>query len=222
MMNVHLGKGFALALPFLALCAMIVSGCSAADTADRSASGAGLPPLDSKRSEQVTADLKMRVPNVQKSEREIGRILQTAGGYIENASSGDLASRYPTMTLTLKIPVTNVATAMDSLEALGSPISKSVSMQDVTDSAAAKSAGPVKPLLSTVNLGLEQSIASDAAQDPEWLSQAWESARLATSLVYRTVFVGLIWIFAFLPLWLPVALLGWRFGRRTKRPPVAA
>src|ERR1700722_17542051 len=152
MKNVHLGRGLALALPFLALCAMTVSGCGSGDSYDVKATSASMPPMNPNRADQVTADLKMRVPNVQKSEKEIGRILQTAGGYIETASSGDLASRYPTMTLTLKIPATNVATAMDGLESLGTPTAKSVSMQDVTDSVAGQSVGPVKAPLSTVNL----------------------------------------------------------------------
>jgi hypothetical protein len=150
-----------------------------------------------------------------------GRILQTAGGYIETASSGDLASRYPTMTLTSKISATNVVTAMDSLESLGTPTAKSVSMQDVTDSVAGQSVGRVKPLLSTVNLGLEQSVAAEVARDPEWLGQAWEDACLNATIVYRTLLVGLIWLLAFLPVWLPGALLYWKYGRRRRRPPVA-
>jgi hypothetical protein len=177
--------------------------------------------MSPKRADQVTADLKMRVPNVQKSEREIGRILQTAGGYIETASSGDLASRFPTMTLTLKIPATNVAAAMDSLESLGNPTAVSVSMQDVTDSVVTSSKVSVKPPLSTVNLSLEQSVASGASRDPEWLGQAWEEASLNAIVVYRTLFVGLIWILAFLPIWFPVALLYWKFGHRLRRPPIA-
>jgi hypothetical protein len=222
MKNVYLGRGLTLALPFLALCAMIVSGCSSGESYDVKTAGAGLPRLDPKRADLVTAELKMRVPNVQKSEREIGRILQTAGGYIETASSGDLGSRYPTMALTLKIPVTNVATALDSLESLGTPTAKSVSMQDVTDSAAGTSARPVKPPLSTVNLSLEQSVAAEVARDPEWLGPAWEDARLNAMVVYRTLFVGLIWLLAFLPVWLPGAWLYWKYGHRLKRPPVAA
>ena len=221
MKNVHLGRGLALALPLLALGAMIVSGCSSGNSYDVNTASGSVPPMSPKRADLVTADLKMRVPNVQKSEREIGRFLQTAGGYIETASSGDLASRHPTMTLTLKIPVTNLSTAMDSLKSLGTPTAKSVSMQDVTDSVPGQSAGPVKPLLSTVDLTLEQSVAAEVAQEPEWLGQAWEDACLNAMVVYRTLLVGLIWLLAFLPIWLPGALIYWKFGRRPKRPAVA-
>src|SRR5579862_8203212 len=114
MKNVHFGRGMSLAIPSLALGAMIVSGCSSGDYYSEKTATSSLPPMNPNRADLVTADLKMRVANVQKSEHEIGRILQTAGGYIETALSSDLASRYPTMTLTLKVPVANVTTAMDS------------------------------------------------------------------------------------------------------------
>ena len=220
MKNTYLGRALTLAFLLLALGAMVLSGCSAGGNYDDRAASAGLPPMDLKRADQVTADLKMRVPNVQKSEKDIGRILQTANGYVESATSGDLASRYPTMTLILRIPVANVATALDSLEGLGTPTAKSVSMQDVTDANAGAGAGPAKPLLSTVNLSLEQSVAA-VTQDPEWFVQAWEEASLSAIVVYRTLLVGLLWLLAFLPIWFPGVFLFWKYGRRPRRPTVS-
>lgn len=225
MKNVHLGRGLTLVL-LLALGAIFVSGCSSGyDGADaaKTSSNSGLPPLNSKRLDLVEADLKMRVPNVQKSEKEIGRILQTAGGYVESATSGDLASRHPTMTMSLKIPAANVASAIEGLEALGTPTAKTVSMQDVTDSSPlTKGAPPAKPPLATVNLSLEQSIAAEVGGDPEWLSQAWSEALSNAAVVYRTLLVGLVWLLVFLPLWGPGLWIYRKYGQRLRKPPVAA
>ena len=80
-----------------------------------------------------TADLSLRVDNVEKAEKEVQRIVTGIGGYVDNASSSDLDSDHPTLNLSMRVPSQAFDVSMSKLEALGVRTSKSISSQDVTE-----------------------------------------------------------------------------------------
>ena len=78
------------------------------------------------------ADLDIRVSNVEKSEKEVANIVTAVGGYTEKASSSDLASTHPVLTLALRVPVGSFEATISKFEILGVRLSKTISSDDVT------------------------------------------------------------------------------------------
>jgi hypothetical protein len=78
------------------------------------------------------ADLRVRVGSVEEAERRVGEIVGAAGGYVDSATSTDLASTRPVVTLTLRVPADAFDTTLAKFEALGVRLGKSISSEDVT------------------------------------------------------------------------------------------
>ena len=78
------------------------------------------------------ADLGVRVENVEKAEKEVGRIVNGLSGYVESASSTDLAASQPILTISVRVPVGQFETTIAKFEALGTRLSKKISATDVT------------------------------------------------------------------------------------------
>ena len=78
------------------------------------------------------ADLDIRVDNVEKAEKSVGAIVQSAGGYTETAASSDLASAHPVLNLSLRVPASTFDSSIAKFEALGVRLSKKISSDDVT------------------------------------------------------------------------------------------
>ncbi len=78
------------------------------------------------------AELTVRVPNVEAAEREANRLVKNWGGYVESATSTDLASDHPSLTMALRVPVRQFDLSIAAMEALGVRLSKTVSSEDVT------------------------------------------------------------------------------------------
>ncbi|MGV3616842.1 MAG: DUF4349 domain-containing protein [Fimbriimonas sp.] len=78
------------------------------------------------------ADLAVRVPNVEKAEREVNALVQSWQGYVESANSTDLSSDHPALTMAIRVPVGRFDDGIAKLESLGVRLSKTVSSEDVT------------------------------------------------------------------------------------------
>lgn len=78
------------------------------------------------------ATLKVRVPNVEKGEREVSALIRRLGGYVETTASSDLETDHPELTMTLRIPVRAFDEALSGMERLGTRQSKTISSEDVT------------------------------------------------------------------------------------------
>ncbi len=79
------------------------------------------------------ASLQVRVQSIDDSEKKVDAAIKSAGGYLETVSSDDLASSNATLTIQAKVPVDKFDDTIAKLESLGTRLSKTVSMQDVTD-----------------------------------------------------------------------------------------
>ena len=80
-----------------------------------------------------SANLTVRVDNVEKAEQAVNRIVERQGGYVTQAQSSDLASEYPSMTITMRVPVGKFAEILSGIEGLGVRLSKGISSEDVTE-----------------------------------------------------------------------------------------
>jgi hypothetical protein len=80
-----------------------------------------------------TADMHVRVSDVEKAERAVNRIVLQHGGYVQTATSSDLASDHPSMAITLRVPVGYFDDIVSGFESLGVRTSKSITSQDVTE-----------------------------------------------------------------------------------------
>jgi hypothetical protein len=80
-----------------------------------------------------TAEMTVRVASVEKAELAVNRIVASHGGYINDATSSDLASDHPVMTITMRVPVESFDKIMSGIEALGVRLSKSIRAKDVTE-----------------------------------------------------------------------------------------
>lgn len=78
------------------------------------------------------AELSVRVKDVEKSEKDLGQIVRAAGGYVESASSTDLAGDKPKIEIQLRIPSPTFDTTLAKVEGLGVRLAKQVSSEDVT------------------------------------------------------------------------------------------
>jgi hypothetical protein len=78
------------------------------------------------------AEVAVRVPNVEKAEREVNALVQSWQGYVESANSSDLATDRPVLTMAIRVPVDRFDDGIAKLESLGVRLSKVVSSEDVT------------------------------------------------------------------------------------------
>ncbi|MCO5297917.1 MAG: DUF4349 domain-containing protein [Fimbriimonadaceae bacterium] len=107
-------------------------------TGDSAKAEAGFVPASNqtvdapKRAVIRQGSLAVRVGDLEKSERAAGTIIAGLGGYVDSASSSDLAGQKPILTLSARIPESAFDQALREFEALGTRLSKHVSSQDVT------------------------------------------------------------------------------------------
>lgn len=78
------------------------------------------------------AEVAVRVPNVEKAEREVNRIVLGWQGYVESANSSDLDTANPVLTMAIRVPVDRFDEGIAKLESLGVRLRKVVSSEDVT------------------------------------------------------------------------------------------
>ncbi len=143
-------------LPFLIVLAALSTGCSAGDaSAERSAVGAtdsttvantsetklaSQPTIDPKLKNAVqtqravirNGSLSVRVPDIEKTEKQVNDYVRQLGGYISNSESSDLSSTAPTISMSVRIPVAKFDSALEYFEQLGTRMEKKVSGEDVT------------------------------------------------------------------------------------------
>ncbi|MEZ0325837.1 MAG: DUF4349 domain-containing protein [Fimbriimonas sp.] len=79
------------------------------------------------------ADLTLRVDNLEKVEKNVQKLVRGFGGYVDNASSTDLDSDHPTLTVSMRVPSQSFDEAMSQIEALGIRTGKSIKSEDVTE-----------------------------------------------------------------------------------------
>lgn len=80
-----------------------------------------------------TGSLTLQVDNVDKAEKQARSIAEGAQGRVDKVTSSDLAGPAPTITLTLRVPVAAFDSVVEKLEGIGVRMSKSVSVDDVTE-----------------------------------------------------------------------------------------
>jgi hypothetical protein len=73
-----------------------------------------------------TAELSVRVNDIDKTEQEVSRIVRRYGGYIDSTSSNDLSSEHPDMTIAMRVPVADFDAILSGMEGLGVRMSKTV------------------------------------------------------------------------------------------------
>lgn len=80
-----------------------------------------------------TANISVRVDDVERAEQSVNRIVRQHGGYVTEAQSSNLSSDYPSMTITMRVPVESFEDILSGLEGLGTRLNKGVSSKDVTE-----------------------------------------------------------------------------------------
>ncbi len=78
------------------------------------------------------ANLEVRVNKVDDAEKRALHITEEAGGFVESSSSTGLAGSLPRIDLALRVPVGRFDDVLQSFSALGVPLSKTISGEDVT------------------------------------------------------------------------------------------
>ncbi|MBS1724461.1 MAG: DUF4349 domain-containing protein [Armatimonadetes bacterium] len=123
----------------------LLGGCSqsmesaAQDSASKSASAAGAPPGGEMRNAAVQpraiirkASETIRVPDVEKTERDVTDFVATLGGYVSESHSSNLNATSPSVTMVLRVPVQTFDSTLLRIEAMGTRMEKSISGEDVT------------------------------------------------------------------------------------------
>jgi hypothetical protein len=80
-----------------------------------------------------SANLSIRVDNVEAAEKSVSAIIAATGGYVDSATSSDLASDNPVLTIAMRVPVREFDRSISKIEALGVRLTKTISSQDVTE-----------------------------------------------------------------------------------------
>jgi len=76
--------------------------------------------------------LTVRVPDVEKAEKQVTQFGNANGGYVSNSESSNLNSTSPTVSMTVRVPVSLFDNSMATFEALGTRLEKRISGEDVT------------------------------------------------------------------------------------------
>lgn len=95
---------------------------------------------DSNRLQVRSATLRLRVDSIDTAEKKVDAAIKSADGYLATVSSDDLASPNATLKIEAKVPVAHLDDTIAKVEGFGTRLSKTVSMQDVTDDVAATDA----------------------------------------------------------------------------------
>ncbi|CAN5469680.1 DUF4349 domain-containing protein [soil metagenome] len=80
-----------------------------------------------------TATISVRVDDIEKAEKVVNQSVNKVGGFVDNATSSDLASDNPKMDIRVRIPVAQFDNIISGFEKLGVRLGKSISSQDVTE-----------------------------------------------------------------------------------------
>jgi hypothetical protein len=96
---------------------------------------ASMPATPAPRMIVKNADLTVRVSKISEAEKSVGQIAVVLGGAVEATQSADLAGPSPSMSITIRVPVTRFDDTLTRLEALGTRLSKSITTEDVTTQA---------------------------------------------------------------------------------------
>lgn len=89
-------------------------------------------PRASSRQVVRRAELSVRVKSVEAAEKQVRTAVDAVRGYLDSATSSDLASDNPKMDLTVRIPVESFDDFLAKVESFGVRLSKTVSSEDVT------------------------------------------------------------------------------------------
>ncbi len=130
---------------YVTLAAITLAGCSASQMEGAYSEPAAKQPASrqpetakaqnvaySRRDVVRQAELSIRVPNIEKSERAVGDIIRNLGGFIEGSETSDLDAVTPQISIKLKVPVDRFDTAILALESQGHRLMKKTSVEDVT------------------------------------------------------------------------------------------
>ncbi|MBX3117851.1 MAG: DUF4349 domain-containing protein [Fimbriimonadaceae bacterium] len=85
-----------------------------------------------KRAVIRNGSLSVRVPDVEKAEKEVESYVMRLGGFVSSSESTDLSSTAPLMTMKLRVPVDSFDKAMEFFEGQGARLEKKISGEDVT------------------------------------------------------------------------------------------
>lgn len=77
-------------------------------------------------------NLRVRVANIEKAEKEVTQYVKSNGGFISASSTTNLTENAPSIQMTIRIPVNLFDSTMSQFEALGIRLDKSVRGEDVT------------------------------------------------------------------------------------------
>jgi hypothetical protein len=89
-------------------------------------------PVRSQRSIIRNGDLAVRVKAIEPAERQIEQLVASEQGYVDNASSTDLASDHPEIKIAVRVPVQTFESTITAIESMGVRLSKTINSQDVT------------------------------------------------------------------------------------------
>jgi len=78
------------------------------------------------------ASLEVRVAKLDDAEKKVASAIKDSGGFEQSLDSTDLASADASLSIQAKVPVEKVDDVIGKIEGLGTRLSKSISMQDVT------------------------------------------------------------------------------------------
>ena len=78
------------------------------------------------------ATLSVRVPKVEKAEKEVNQYVKNHGGFISGSSSSNLSENAPSIQMTVRIPVDQFDSTMNLFESMGTRLQKAVRGEDVT------------------------------------------------------------------------------------------
>jgi hypothetical protein len=71
--------------------------------------------------------------------------------------------------------------------------------------------------MSTISISLQEKEQIDSAAPGDAVNGAWTAALNALNAAFQGLVVVLIWLLVFAPIWLPLALIGWRLSRRREK-----
>ncbi|HTQ08488.1 MAG TPA: DUF4349 domain-containing protein [Fimbriimonadaceae bacterium] len=195
------------------------------------------------RSVLRAATLQVQVESLEKAETKIKQSIADHGGYIDHEEGTDLAGDNPVMRLTIRVPEKSFDPELSEFEALGRRTEKSIFATDLTEqildaeaqvkqaeqdqyppeqlaqlrSGRDQIAGQVT--MSSIDLTLEQrpTMATAAAANASWGSDAWNSAVGSAMGAFRVIGTIFIWLFVYSPLWLVPGLIALYVRRHWKR-----
>lgn len=76
--------------------------------------------------------LSVRVPDVEKAEKEVEKYVSSLGGFVSSSASTNLTSSAPSITMKLRVPVGSFDKAMEYFESKGTRLEKQTNGEDVT------------------------------------------------------------------------------------------